>query len=81
MLIDLCCRGSEDGRAAVVHGATDLQDHHHQQVQEEARAADGLPQDVSCFFFNQTGADVTTTASSSSSVELGELESSQFFTC
>lgn len=40
-------RSSEDSRAPVVHGAADLQDHHHQQVQEEARAAHGLPKDVS----------------------------------
>lgn len=40
-------RRSKDTRAPVVHGATDLQDHHHQQVQEEAWAAHGLPKDVS----------------------------------
>lgn len=38
---------SKDSCAPVVHGAADLQDHHHQQVQEEARAAPGLPKDVS----------------------------------
>lgn len=37
---------SKDSCAPVVHGAADLQDHHHQQVQEEARAAHGLPKDV-----------------------------------
>lgn len=41
-----CPRRSKDGRAPVVHGEADLQDHHHQQVQEEARAAPGLPEDV-----------------------------------
>lgn len=41
----LCC--SKDGGAPVVHGATHVQDHHHQQVQEEAGAAHGLPEDVS----------------------------------
>lgn len=38
---------SKDSCAPVVHRAADLQDHHHQQVQEEARAAHGLPEDVS----------------------------------
>lgn len=38
---------SKDGRASVVHGATDLQDDHDEQVQEETGAAHGLPQDVS----------------------------------
>lgn len=37
---------SKDSGAPVVHGAADLQDHHHQQVQEAARAAHGLPKDV-----------------------------------
>lgn len=31
----------------MVHGAPDIQDHHHQQVQEETRATHGLPEDVS----------------------------------
>lgn len=38
---------SKDSSASVVHGAADLQDDHHQQVQEETRAAHGLPEDVS----------------------------------
>lgn len=38
---------SKDSRASVVHGATDLQDNHDEQVQEETGAAHGLPQDVS----------------------------------
>lgn len=38
---------SKDVSASVVHGATDLQDHHDKQVQEETGAARGLPEDVS----------------------------------
>lgn len=40
-----CC--SKDNSASVVYGATDLQNHHNQQVQEKTGAAHGLPEDVS----------------------------------
>lgn len=47
-----CC--SQDRCASVVHGATDLQDHYYEQVQEETGAAHGLPEDVS-FLWCPTG--------------------------
>lgn len=40
-------RCSKDSGTSMVHGATDLQDNHSQQVQEETGAAHGLPEDVS----------------------------------
>ena len=45
-LFRLSC-SSKDRGASVVYGATDLQDDHNQQVQEETGAAHGLLEDVS----------------------------------